>query len=283
MTIMEIILLIIGIVVFVASFRIPVGREETLTEGQIKATEEEISKLVQVKVDEASTQLSDHMDETVNYAVEKAERSLDRLTNEKIMAVSEYADTVLSDIHKNHEEVVFLYDMLNDKQTHLKNTVKEAEQTAKTVTKKVNEAKAETPKAEESKAEESKTERSKTEEFRPFVIPQIRAEEKKRTDSGRAAGIYETAEKNTIPAGGRKKVSEKKKEEGEVPSKAARRTKSMPELLSTDSLNDGNTDRNSNEAILKLYKEGKSNMAIARELGLGVGEVKLVIDLFKGM
>lgn len=283
MTIMEIILLIIGIVVFVASFRIPVGREETLTEGQIKATEEEISKLVQVKVDEASTQLSDHMDETVNYAVEKAERSLDRLTNEKIMAVSEYADTVLSDIHKNHEEVVFLYDMLNDKQTHLKNTVKEAEQTAKTVTKKVNEAKAETPKAEESKAEESKTERSKTEEFRPFVIPQIRAEEKKRTDSGRAAGIYETAEKNTIPAGGRKKVSEKKKEEGEVPSKAARRTKSMPELLSTDSLNDGNTDRNSNEAILKLHKEGKSNMAIARELGLGVGEVKLVIDLFKGM
>lgn len=283
MTIMEIILLIIGIVVFVASFRIPVGREETLTEGQIKATEEEISKLVQVKVDEASTQLSDHMDETVNYAVEKAERSLDRLTNEKIMAVSEYADAVLSDIHKNHEEVVFLYDMLNDKQTHLKNTVKEAEQTAKTVTKKVNEAKAETPKAEESKAEESKTERSKTEEFRPFVIPQIRAEEKKRTDSGRAAGIYETAEKNTIPAGGRKKVSEKKKEEGEVPSKAARRTKSMPELLSTDSLNDGNTDRNSNEAILKLHKEGKSNMAIARELGLGVGEVKLVIDLFKGM
>ncbi|MGN1160459.1 MAG: DUF6115 domain-containing protein [Lachnospiraceae bacterium] len=283
MTIMEIILLIIGIVVFVASFRIPVGREETLTEGQIKATEEEISKLVQVKVDEASTQLSDHMDETVNYAVEKAERSLDRLTNEKIMAVSEYADTVLSDIHKNHEEVVFLYDMLNDKQTHLKNTVKEAEQTAKTVTKKVNEAKAETPKAEESKAEESKTERSKTEEFRPFVIPQIRVEEKKRTDSGRAAGIYETAEKNTIPAGGRKKVSEKKKEEGEVPSKAARRTKAMPELLSTDSLNDGNTDRNSNEAILKLHKEGKSNMAIARELGLGVGEVKLVIDLFKGM
>ena len=57
----------------------------------------------------------------------------------------------------------------------------------------------------------------------------------------------------------------------------------MPELLSTDSLNDGNTDRNSNEAILKLHKEGKSNMAIARELGLGVGEVKLVIDLFKGM
>ena len=40
--------------------------------------------------------------------------------------------------------------------------------------------------------------------------------------------------------------------------------------------------RNSNDRILELHKEGKSNMAIAKELGLGIGEVKLVIDLFKG-
>ena len=41
--------------------------------------------------------------------------------------------------------------------------------------------------------------------------------------------------------------------------------------------------RNSNEKILALHREGMSNVAIAKELGLGVGEVKLVIDLFKGM
>ena len=40
--------------------------------------------------------------------------------------------------------------------------------------------------------------------------------------------------------------------------------------------------RNSNERILELHKKGKSNMAIAKELGLGIGEVKLVIDLFEG-
>ena len=33
------------------------------------------------------------------------------------------------------------------------------------------------------------------------------------------------------------------------------------------------------DEILRLYKEGKSNVAIAKELGIGVGEVKLVIDL----
>ena len=39
---------------------------------------------------------------------------------------------------------------------------------------------------------------------------------------------------------------------------------------------------NNNEAILKLHKLGKSKVEIAKELGLGVGEVSLVIDLFKG-
>jgi hypothetical protein len=31
-----------------------------------------------------------------------------------------------------------------------------------------------------------------------------------------------------------------------------------------------------------MHKEGMANVDIARELGLGVGEVKLVINLFKG-
>ena len=40
---------------------------------------------------------------------------------------------------------------------------------------------------------------------------------------------------------------------------------------------------NNNDEILRLHREGKSKVAIAKELGLGVGEVKLVIDLFEGM
>ena len=49
---------------------------------------------------------------------------LERVTNEKIMAVNEYSDTVLEEINKNHKEVLFLYDMLNDKHDNLKNTVR---------------------------------------------------------------------------------------------------------------------------------------------------------------
>ena len=39
---------------------------------------------------------------------------------------------------------------------------------------------------------------------------------------------------------------------------------------------------NNNDRILRMHKEGISNVDIAKELGLGVGEVKLVINLFKG-
>lgn len=39
---------------------------------------------------------------------------------------------------------------------------------------------------------------------------------------------------------------------------------------------------NHNERILALHQQGLSNVEIARELGLGLGEVKLVIGLFKG-
>lgn len=39
---------------------------------------------------------------------------------------------------------------------------------------------------------------------------------------------------------------------------------------------------NHNEKILELYKAGNSMVEIAKTLGLGLGEVKLVIGLFKG-
>ena len=38
---------------------------------------------------------------------------------------------------------------------------------------------------------------------------------------------------------------------------------------------------NNNDEILKMHKQGKSNVAIAKHLGMGVGEVKLVIDLYE--
>ena len=45
----------------------------------------------------------------------------------KIIAVSEYSDQILDKITRNHEEVVFLYNMLTNKEKDLKDAMKKYE------------------------------------------------------------------------------------------------------------------------------------------------------------
>jgi hypothetical protein len=57
-----------------------------------------------------------------------------------------------------------------------------------------------------------------------------------------------------------------------VEAKSTNPDKNMKELTAADPISQ-------NRQIIEMHKAGKSNMVIARELGLGIGEVKLVIDL----
>ena len=64
-----------------------------------------------------------------------------------------------------------------------------------------------------------------------------------------------------------------------------RRLKTFRRNLADNSLHDSGEekqDENGNDRILELYKQGMPAVEIARNLGRGVGEVKLVIDLFRG-
>lgn len=228
--------MVAGGIIFILSFFIP--ERKTGSSVQTKeAAREEISSLVAHEMDKVRSHVDEVVDEAVNYAMEKTERSLERLSNEKIMAVSEYSDTVLSEIHKNHEEAIFLYDMLNSKHTNLKNTVSEVNKTVK-------------------EAEEAVTGLQR-------MAPQLRED---REDDG----MMQEAEKAS--ESGRKSIENTGME---------RKTESS--FSDTDSIIP-ETDaerRNSNRRILELHNRGESDVVIARELGLGVGEVKLVIDLFR--
>ncbi len=130
MDIMEIVLLAAGGVIFILSFFIPSKKGESSgeTKGLVK---EEIKAMVSDELAAVRGHVDEVVEEAVTYSIEKTERSLERLSNEKIMAVNEYSDTVLAEIHKNHEEVMFLYDMLNNKHTSLKNMVSEVNRTVK--------------------------------------------------------------------------------------------------------------------------------------------------------
>ena len=156
MGVMEIVLIVLGMIVFVGSFLLPAGREnDDLNREQID--EKAIKELVEKEVEEAKTKIGDIVDETITYAMEKTERSMDRLTNEKMLAVNEYSDTVLDTINKNHKEAVFLYDMLNDKHENLKTTVTEAAKTVSEVKQTVKDAEAVAREAEMAVKEEDTT------------------------------------------------------------------------------------------------------------------------------
>lgn len=255
-------MLILGIAAFVASFILP-EKKARLNEQEKRLGAEQIKELVDAQLKEVKSRVSDASDETITYAVEKAERSLERITNEKIMAVNEYSDTVLEAIHKNHEEVLFLYDMLNDKHDKLKNTAVEVEKKTKETLERVKAAEeaAET----EVREEPPKGNESAFTALQPEQIHEAAINDKKE----------EVLEADRVQSG---KKPARKRTKGQE----KRKSNELPELdLSFASA--GEDGKNNNEKILTLHKEGKSNVAIAKELGLGIGEVKLVIDLFKGV
>lgn len=232
MGILEIVLLIAGVIIFTGSFFLPLGGEKNTGIDQ-KAAKEEIHGLVEEEMNNVRSKMQDKMEETSEDAIEKAERALERLTNEKIMAVNEYSDTVLQEIHKNHEEAMFLYDMLNSKHANIKDTVSKMDKAVK---------------AAENKTLENKTAENKA------------AAEKTATD--KTAGTV--AEEKTADASQTETLIQ---------------PENSPEIgFMGVTVQEG---QNNNEKILEMHKQGKSTVAIAKELGLGVGEVKLVIDLYK--
>lgn len=232
MGILEIVLLIAGVIIFTGSFFLPLGGEKNTGIDQ-KAAKEEIHGLVEEEMNNVRSKMQDKMEETSEDAIEKAERAPERLTNEKIMAVNEYSDTVLQEIHKNHEEAMFLYDMLNSKHANIKDTVSKMDKAVK---------------AAENKTLENKTAENKA------------AAEKTATD--KTAGT----------------VAEEKKADASQ-TETLIQPENSPEIgFMGETVQEG---QNNNEKILEMHKQGKSTVAIAKELGLGVGEVKLVIDLYK--
>lgn len=353
MTTLEILLLILGAVIFIASFIVPESKSE-LDAADRQLTQEKLQELLQEEMKNVRTQVADAVDETVHYSMEKTERGLERLTNEKMTAVSEYAQTVLEDIHKNHEEVMFLYDMLNDKHENLKETATEVSMAVKEANARVSEldaarsaepeidpdvpiepviedARTGKPIVEETfepislsgieklkrredslhemdKAAESVVKKaiaqspvmakdkktvtaSEADEKTALVKVEKTAEEKDRSQEKTAKDIEragKTAAKT--PAAG-KAGSAKEKVEGRAKKTAGKAggegQKTQPQKKESSdlafSLQPITDNSNKNERVLALHKQGKSNVAIAKELGLGVGEVKLIIDLFKEM
>ena len=232
MTPMEITLLIIGVVIFCLSFLLKDRNEQSAQAIDENKLREEVRRITDKEFDSINLRVKEATDSSVEYAMEKSERALEKISNEKIMALSEYGNTIMEEINKSHKEVMFLYDMLTDKQTDLKNTVRKAEATAREVSDAGN------------RVVRQKVVRKKVE---PATETEAATKEKKEAKASKEAGIKENRKISAI-------------------------------------IEDGLTDEqkeNNNRRIIELHQAGRTNVEIAKELNLGVGEVGLVIDLFK--
>lgn len=286
MTVFEVTLLVAGVVIFALGFILP-GKGETKSEKDIAAEKEQIQKLMESELDAIKQKADAAADETVDLATQKAERSLEKVSNEKIMAVNEYAGTILEEINKNHQEVMFLYDMLKDKQTEITSSVREADDKMK----EMKDLSAAAKSASESlkqginvvNAQKKGLSEEQKSVFDVFDEPENREFFSKGVAEPEPPKHVESMAKDMISGGvyhqGTLVENETVKPIVKYPSipTPPKSEASVSEYVEADAV----SEENSNDRILLLHNQGMSTVDIARELKLGVGEVKLVIDLYR--
>ena len=265
-SITEIVLIVVGFAAIILGYLLPAGKE--LDEEDKLLMEREIRELVRREVEDQRENIENMVDDTVDLSLDRTERAMERISNEKLSAIGEYSDTVINDIHKNHDEVMFMYDMLNDKHKNLTSVVTE-------VTKKADEAKKVVKEVEE-KIITPQEETSFDEKEPQMMLEKITAKviTPEEAMELHVVGNTSTNEEEVKPL--QEQPANAKvvpiTEAVRVEAKSTNPDKNMKELTASDPISQ-------NRQIIEMHKAGKSNMVIARELGLGIGEVKLVIDL----
>ena len=208
MTALEVTLVIVGIIFVIVSFFIEEKLSQKDIDRIVSLSENELKVIVERQLRGAEEQIEDSIAESLEEAHEATKRAMEKETNDKIMAISEYSDTVLESMNKTHNEILFLYSMLGDKHTELTELAGQLGQFS---------------------------------------------EKMKNTEDEVLHNLAEAARELEINMSAPVRQAVEAEEEG-----------------------------NHNDEILERHQAGMSDVEIAKELGLGLGEVKLVIGLYKG-
>lgn len=229
------ILLLIGVVFMIGSFFVTEKLSPSELNQIAELSEEELKRIIDRGLKNAESRIEDAIDEQVDQSSEKVDRSLEKVTNDKIMAISEYSDTVIESMNKTHNEIMFLYSMLNDKHTELTGMAADLQRLAADV--------------------------RSLEEKAPLTAPQAAPE--------RAAAV------STTSAAAPATVETADATERETAVTPAEQKEETPETEETK-------QEGLHAEILKLRKLGMTEVQIARKLGIGIGEVRLVNGLYRG-
>lgn len=118
MNTLEITLIVLGIGVIIVSFFIdkiwknPMKRKES---SENKHNNEDMEK----SLDEFKKQMEDSINRQIDEKIFNYHKEIQQLSNEKIIGIQECSDQILNDINSNREEVLFLYEMLKEKEREI--------------------------------------------------------------------------------------------------------------------------------------------------------------------
>ncbi len=288
MTVSVVVMIIIGLILSIASFFISekISKKEDsfnvdlLTVDENYEFSERELRIIRRKIEDViANQAKDILYET--------NESLSNMANEKTLALGDYAVAVCEEIEKNHKEVMFLYSMLDDKQKEIMNTVKAVDEANREVKDTISKAQKHIMVS----VEDFKTgdgEKENPSEKKLSAIDQLTALSKKKKEMDSVqTHTGEPAEEQSVPETVSDEEIEKELTATE-PSEEQNVNDMFAELDETELDFDEvleeefKDSENSNDIILEMHKKGSSIIDIAKQLGLGVGEVKLVIDLYQG-
>ena len=269
---MEIFLIIIGVTAIIGSFVF----EKTLEKND--NTNENNSGVTEAMLEEQVSKAVDHI---LDDRIEETEAKMDKLSNEKIMAVGDYSDNVLKEIDKNHDEVMFLYSMLNEKEKEVKNAVNDVENIKRSINVIADNEKADKADKSETFANNQINNNIKNTRVSKETISDV-SDMKDELLTLQEKKAEETMEINNVS------VKDNNNSNLTISTAKDNRDKTEKNLnLNTGKKNKGvaiahkDVKKNNNNKTLELYSKGMSNIDIAKKLNLGIGEVRLVIDLYR--
>lgn len=248
MTTIEIILLLVGCVFMIGSFFISEKLSSSELNKIAELSEDELKKIIEREVNNAGTQMDDVIEQKIEEAGEQAERAMEKESNEQIMQIHDYSETVMESMKKTHDEIMFLYSMLNDKHTEMTSMTGDLQRLA----------------ADIRNLQENMSAKAGTSIRKPVAESHV-AQQPVMKQNAVVQPMTETIDVQPEP-----EVQVNRFQEIQEPEQKTEK----PETADAQGM--------SNDMILKLYEQGLSKVEIAKQLGRGLGEVNLVIELYKG-
>lgn len=222
MSAVVILLIILGLIFIFASFALQLKADKQDEDSSGEVAVRLPRKLSDEQKEKLDNMVNAYIDEHADNRMSDIEAKLSEIVNQKTLALGDYAVTVNEEIERNHNEVMFLYSMLSDKQKEIMTTA------------------------------------TMVDDYRKDIEAYVQA--------------------NHVPVGLQQSAEDEQLEEA---------IREIDDSIAENQAEENNDNYvkevdSSRDVILEMHKSGLSILEIAKNLGLGVGEVKLVVDLYQG-